>query len=94
MSRTIEFPEPLYTALEEAAAKSGISLLDWIAARLPKADLTKTMDAPAVDKPQTLADLFAGRVGRIHSGSSEPLSEGCGEELAGHLEAKRNLGHL
>jgi len=44
--------------------------------------------------PRSLADLFAGRVGLIDGGDGETLSEGGGEKLADHLEAKRRAGRL
>lgn len=44
--------------------------------------------------PQSLADLFAGRVGLIDSGGSEHLSRGCGEKFTDYLESKRRNGSL
>ena len=45
-------------------------------------------------RSKTLADLFAGRVGRIQSGGTERLSEACGEKFTDYVEAKRKAGHL
>ena len=94
MSHLLEIPEPLYTTLKEAAAASGLSPLDWIAARLDLPQTTLGEGADQEQGPQTLADLFAGRVGRIQSGSKERLSEECGAALTDYLEEKRKAGHL
>jgi hypothetical protein len=93
MSHTLELPEPLYAALQAAAAASGTTPTGWIAARLGEnASGTPQQDAPA--PPQTLADLFAGRTGRIASGGGECLSEKTGEKFTDHLQAKKEAGHL
>ena len=92
MSHRLEIPDALYDALKEAADASGLSPLDWIAAHLPQASTTKR--AERASNPKTLADLFAGRVGRIQSGSKERLSERCGEKFTDYLEDKRNAEHL
>jgi len=36
MSRTVELPDAVYAALEEAARASGATAADWIAAHLPE----------------------------------------------------------
>ena len=90
MSHRLEIPDALYDALKEAADASGVTPLDWIAAHLPQSPTTEGAE-PA---PRTLADLFAGRVGRIQSGGKEQLSEGCGEKFADYLENKRRAEHL
>ncbi len=92
MSHILEIPDALYDALKEAAEASGITPLDWIAAHLPQAPTTQSTE-PA-SNPRTLADLFAGRVGRIQSGGKERLSEGCGEKFTDHLASKRRAKHL
>ncbi len=94
MSHLLEIPDDLYTALHAAAEACGTTPLEWIAAHLPSAaETTGTHDAPA-GTPQTLADLFAGRVGRIQSGGTERLSEACREKFTDYVEAKRKAGHL
>jgi hypothetical protein len=94
MSHLLEIPDDLYTALQAAAEACGTTPLGWIAAHLPPAaETTSTHDAPA-GTPKTLADLFAGRVGRIQSGGTERLSEACGEKFTDYVEAKRKAGHL
>lgn len=90
MSRTIELPDPVYTALQEAASASGLTPAAWIAAHLPSAPQPAGEEEP----PRMLADRFAGRVGRINSGGRERLSEASGDSFAAHLEAKRRAGNL
>ena len=94
MSHLLEIPDALYTALQAAAKACGTTPLGWIAAHLsPAAEPAGTHDAPA-GAPTTLAELFAGRVGRIQSGGTERLSEACGEKFTDYVEAKRKAGHL
>ena len=94
MSHLLEIPDDLYTALQAAAEVCGTTPLGWIAAHLPPAaETVGTHDMPA-GVPKTLAELFAGRVGRIRSGATERLSEACGEKFTDYVEAKRKAGHL
>lgn len=94
MSHVLEIPDVLYSALQAAAEACGATPLEWIAARLPtSAETEGKCDAPT-EAPKTLADLFAGRVGRIHGGGSERWSEGCGEKFSDYVEAKRREGNL
>ena len=94
MSQMLEMPDALYIALQDAAAARGLSPLAWIAAHLspPQAPSNESLDQE--HDPKTLADLFAGRVGRIGSGSKERLSEECGAAFTDYLEEKRKAGHL
>jgi hypothetical protein len=91
MSHLLEIPDGLYAALQAAADASGTTPLGWIAAQLPQT--VGTVSAPE-GGPKTLADLFAGRVGRIRSGGREQLSEACGEKFTDYVEAKRKAGRL
>ena len=94
MSHLLEIPDALYAALQAAAEACGTTPLGWIAAHLPPATETiETHDEPA-GAPKTLAELFAGRVGRIRSGGTERLSEACGEKFTDYVEAKRKAGLL
>jgi hypothetical protein len=94
MSHLLEIPDELYTALQAAAEACGTTPLGWIAAHLsPAAEPASTSEAPA-KAAKTLAELFAGRVGRIQSGGTERLSEACGERFADYVAAKRKAGHL
>lgn len=68
MSHLVEIPDSLYAALKEAADASGLTPVDWIAAHLPQAQRETGTEAERAGSPKTLADLFAGRVGRIRSG--------------------------
>jgi len=87
MSHLLEIPDDLYTALQAAAEACGTTPLGWVAVHLPPA-------AEPAGAPKTLAELFAGRVGRIRSGGTERLSEACGEKFTDYVEAKRKGGHL
>jgi hypothetical protein len=96
MSRSIDLPDSVFAALEEAAVAAGTSPAEWIAAQLP--DL-----APAIEPegdglpPRTLAERFEGRVGLIRSGRrdwserhSELVADGTVEEhRARRLSAHR-----
>jgi hypothetical protein len=77
MSRSIDLPDSVYTALEEAAAASGTTPAEWIEARLPQ-------PAPAIEPecegppPRTLAERSEGYIGLFSSGATD-LSERVGE---------------
>jgi hypothetical protein len=94
MSQTLEIPDTLYTALKEAAEARGLTPVAWIAAHLQHAESETESQATQVSDLRTLADLFAGRVGRIQSGGKEHLSEECGTKFTDYLEKKRKAGHL
>ncbi len=94
MSQTLEIPDILYTALKEVAEASNLTPVAWIAARLQHTQSETESQAKQANGPRTLADLFAGRVGRIRSGGREHLSEECGAKFSDSLEEKRKAGHL
>ncbi len=85
----LEIPDTLYAALRQAVDTSGTAPLGWIAAHLPKTTGAEDMHKEDEAEPRTLADLFAGRVGRIRSDGEGRLSEGCGAKFTDYLEAKR-----
>jgi hypothetical protein len=94
MSHQLEIPDELYAALQAAADANGTTPLGWIAAQLPQpGEIVSETEAPD-GGPKTLADLFAGRVGRIQSGGRERLSEACGEQFTDYVEAKRKAGRV
>jgi len=102
MSQIIELPDPVFGQLQQAAEAAGVTPQAWIAARLAERHPASAADvkAPsttdndgAQQPPKTMADLFAGRVGRIRTGNKN-LSENCGEKFTDHLEAKRREGRL
>jgi hypothetical protein len=83
MSRSVDLPDSVYAALEEAAASSGTTPAEWIAAHLPQ-----PVPAPQPEcerqPPRTLADEFAGYIGLFSSGCgdlSERVSEIYGEAM-------------
>lgn len=94
MNHTLEIPDTLYAALKEAADTSGLTPVAWIAAHLPHTPSLIELQAEQANRPRTLADLFAGRVGHIQSGGKGRLSEECGAKFTDYLEEKRKAGHL
>jgi len=94
MSHNLELPDELYAALLKAADASGLTPIDWIAVQLLEARGKKEIEGEQISHARTLADLFAGRVGRIRSGGKERLSEECGSKFTDYLEKKRRSGHL
>ena len=67
MSRTLEIPDGIYDALERAAGAGGTTPVEWIEARLAEARAI-AVDSPDPKPGETLADLFAGRIGLIQAG--------------------------
>ncbi len=94
MSYQLEIPDKLYTSLKEVADANGLTPIDWIAVHLRQAQMDPKVEIEQKTSPKTLADLFAGRVGRIQSGGKERLSEECDEKLTDYLEEKRSAGRL
>ena len=90
MSRIVEMPDSVYSVLQHAAEAEGTTPVGWISSRLA------ATAAPAVtpSSPQSLADLFAGRVGKIASGGREVLSEDTGQRFGEYLQAKKQTGQL
>jgi hypothetical protein len=89
MSRSLDIPDPIFDALQQAASASGTTPVGWIAAHLPSSPAP-----PAKKNAKTLADLFEGHIGGISSGSKETLSENCGERFTDYLVQKRREGRL
>jgi hypothetical protein len=89
MSQSLDLPDPIFDALQHAASASGTTPVGWIASHLPP-DATPLENSGA----KSLADLFAGRIGRFHSGCKEALSQNCGERFTDYLEQKRREGRL
>jgi hypothetical protein len=88
MTRPLDLPEPIYDALVQAASTSGTTPVGWIAAHLPP-----VAPAAATNGARTLADLFAGHVGRVASGGSN-CSEDGSRIFADDLEQKRREDRL
>lgn len=92
MSRSVDLPDSVYTALEEAAATCGTTPAEWIAAQLPQ-------PAPAIEPecdgqpPRTLAERLKGRVGLICSGRRD-LSERHSELFAEGMVEKHRARQL
>jgi hypothetical protein len=94
MAHTLEIPEPLYRSLTAAAEKSGKTPLEWLAAQLGKSRVAHHPDSRAPEEGVTLADRMKGRLGRIHSGGGDLLSEAGGEAFTDELVQKREEGRL
>jgi hypothetical protein len=71
MSQTIELPEPVWSALQEAARASGVTPAAWIAAHLPSAagDNGAKALAPEQDlgelEPPTYTSVPLEKVGSV-----------------------------
>lgn len=91
MSRSVELPDSDFERLEEAAAAEGVTPAEWIAERLPACPEAQ---ACGNGKPaKTLADLFAGHIGRFSSGHGRPRIEDLRESFGEYLEAKHHAGN-
>jgi hypothetical protein len=87
----LELSDEIYTRLLDAAAASGMTPVEWIAARLPQPAASAKDDA---EPTRTLAERFAGRVGVIDSGGQVRAAEDIGDRFAEHLKQKRRAGRL
>lgn len=94
MSRPLDLPEAIYDALSQAALASGTTPVGWIAAHLPAQTASPEGKSSSTNGMKSLADLFAGRTGRIASGGALRLSERCGDQFTDELIRKRNEGRL
>lgn len=72
MSRSVDLPEAVYAALEEAATASGSTPAEWIAAHLPKPKPV-TFPEGGGSPIQTLAERLKGYVGLVRSGRDDCL---------------------
>ena len=86
MSRSVELSDEDYARLEEAAAAEGVTPVEWVARHLPACP--DVQPCPDGAPPQTLADLFAGHIGRFSSGDGKPRIEELRESFGEYLEAK------
>jgi hypothetical protein len=89
MSQSLELPDPIFDALQDAANASGTTPVGWIAAQLPKSE--QSTDGNGA---KSLADLFAGHIGGISSGSKQALSENTGQRFTDYVVQKRREGRL
>jgi len=89
VSKSLEIPDPVFDALEQAATASGTTPVGWIAAHLPPSSKPNPQEGF-----KSLADVMADHIGTIHSGGQEALSQDCGERFTDHLVQKRREGRL
>jgi len=92
MSRSVELSDEDYARLEEAAAAEGVTLVEWVARHVPAGP--EGQPCSNGTPPQTLADLFAGHIGRFSSGDGKPRIEELRESFGEYLEARHRAGHL
>lgn len=90
MSQSLDLPDPVFDALQQAASASGTTPVGWIVAHLPEPQA----NAEPKKEAKTLADLFEGHIGGVHSGGKERLSENTGEKFTEYLLQKRREGRL
>lgn len=70
--------------------RNGVVVFEGDALPLAEGTKVRIEPLPMTDIPvekKSLAELFEGRLGRIHSGGQERLSEGCGEKFSEHLQS-------
>lgn len=89
MSHPIDLPDQLYEAIQQAAATSGTTPEEWLVTHLPIVLPLQQPPSRSAAVSNSLADLFEGRVGLIHSGGGLSLSEECGSTFTDYLVAKR-----
>jgi hypothetical protein len=88
MSQSLDLPDPVFDALQQAASASGTTPVGWIAAHLPQSQPESKKEA------KTLLDLFEGHVGGVSSGGKDRISENTGEKFTEYLLQKRREGRL
>lgn len=91
LGNSVDLPDPVGVALEDAAAAAGITPAGWIAAHLPPGSTA----GPACDgaRPRTLAERFEGYIGFVDTGESD-LAERHSELFADGMEEKQRMGRL
>ncbi|MBX9583625.1 MAG: hypothetical protein K2X87_25265 [Gemmataceae bacterium] len=60
----------------------------------PPAAETPPADGAAPPKPRTMADRFAGRIGRVGSGKPSNASKNTGEQFTDYVVQKHREGRL
>lgn len=91
MSKVVELSDESFRDLQEQASASGTTPAEWVAARIP--GRISPPSAAEDGTPRSLADEFAGRLGRLSSGRSD-LSERVGELFSDAMVEKRRAGRL
>src|SRR5687767_5135975 len=92
MSRSVDLPDSVFAALEEAATASGTSPAEWIAAHLPQPAPTVEPECDG-QPPRTLAERLEGYIGLVHSGRGD-LSERVSELFADGVVEKHRERQL
>lgn len=102
MSKMIELSDSDYAVIQEAASAAGMTADEWIVARLvalgeiaeESVEASPETLGPSSQPAKTLADLFAGRIGRFNSGNGEPRLETLRESFGEYVEEKHRNGIL
>jgi hypothetical protein len=92
MSRSVDLPDSVYAALEEAATAAGTSPAEWIASQLPQPAPTVEPECDG-QPPRTLAERLEGYIGLVHSGRGD-LSERVSELFAEGMVEKHRARQL
>jgi hypothetical protein len=92
MSHMLELPDQVYDEMRDKADALGLTPLGWLVSHLPSPNGAN--GSRTVEKPTTMADRLAGRIGRISSGSGRPNSDGVARSFAESLEEKQREGRL
>lgn len=92
MSKSLELPDPVYDALEQAANACGTTPVGWIAAHLLPAEPPQLSENGT--GPKSLAEAMAKHIGTVHSGGKEALSQNHRELFTDYLVQKKREGRL
>ena len=89
---TITLPDDLETPLAEAARKRGTSPELLALDALRQLFIPRPVPQPTSEKA-TLFEFLAGHIGTVN-GTTEALSEKCGQRFTGALVEKQQRGNL
>jgi len=90
MTLTLELTPEVEAALRRKAAREGQEIAAYL---LSVVNREAQEDSEEEQTEGNAYDLFAGRLGGIHS-SGKPWAQDCGRTLAEGVEEKRRQGHL
>lgn len=89
MTVTLNLRPEVESTLRRMAEREGQDLAIYM-----QSIMEREANKDAQQSDGTAADLFAGRLGGIHSGGQGRWSENAGEKFAAGMEEKRRQGHL
>lgn len=91
MTIILELAPEVEARLRRKADRAGQEVADYL---LAIADREEEEDSEEEETEGSAYDLFAGRLGGVHSGGQGRWSENTGEKFAAGMEEKRRQGHL